>query len=846
MALTRATKLVATRELRKGKRIFALSVITTALAAAMLYAVLGLGVALRSTLATDATVILGGDFEVRIRSRGFTDEELDWLVTNSDRVSEVTTVRSAAYTDDLSALVVIRAVDDRYPLFGEVGMEGDVPYSHDMLLQPSGSMVPVVTSSDLGDSLGIKVGDTFQIGSATALVVGLADRIPDPSATMLLHAPVVYMDHSGLGKTGLDQFGALKSERVRVDVGSRDKAQWREEAKEVFPESAGRVRGTDRVVPGLQDMIDRMETMMLLVSLGTMLISGICVSCTVSTYLRARMNSIAVLKSLGMPAGEIRNAYLIVSMMFVLLGSAIGMPLGLVGERTIVQVLSERLPFEVVTGISPINLLIVPAIAVFTAWIFAARPLRSFCAISPTSLFSLSSGHAPNEEEKLTKEALAEIAVPTVALMAILVLVAGDRLFLLYFALGGAAAALMFKLLASGMIKLAAKARPRSVSTKIALRTVARSGGQVGSAAASLGVGLSTLLTFSLTEANFENQLEKTLATKTPEYYLVGMQPGDAGKIRAAATEWLPSPEDLVELPMMRGSVTHLNNVPVEDIEAPEDVDWIVEGERRFTWAKDQNTQWTGSSRVSEGEPWDGSDDRLLVSFDAHAAEQFGLEIGDPIGFSVDGVEHELTLANLRKIDWTTFDVNFAMVLSDGPWSQLPHGYLGSVRDLVGDHHTFQRTVVNTAPSITPIRTKTIIESVTGLLERIGILLNMVTLTATVSGVLVLAAAIAEGRYRREHDSLVLRMLGTSHDTLSKVFRIEFAVIASLASVPALGVAMAASYLITDLILELPWGFDWVNATLVLLATVLTVMAMGSASTLRLVRTPPLTLLRNE
>ena len=843
--MTRATKIVAARELRTGKRTFVLSVLTTALAAAMLYAVLGLGNALRYTLATDATVILGGNFEVRISSREFDDKELDWIVTNSDRTSKVTTVRSAAYTDELTALMVIRAVDENYPLFGNVGLVGDTDYSHDLLTQPTGSMVPVVVSSDLGDALGVGVGDTFLVGAATVVVTGLADSIPDPSATMLLNAPIVYMDHSSLPHTGLDQYGALKSSRIKVDVGARDKVAWRQAAKDSFPESTWRIRGTDRVVPGLQDMIDRMETMMLLVSLGTMLISGICVGNTVSTYLRARMNSIAVLKSLGMPAREIRAAYLIVSLQFVLLGSILGIPLGFVGERAIIEVLSGRLPFEVVSQFSLLNLAIVPSIAILTAWIFAVRPLRTFCAVNPTSLFSLSAGHAPMEQ-RAGKEAIAEIAIPSLALLGLLVLVAGDRLFLLYFALGGAAAAGLFKLLANGMIRIAAKARPRNASAKIALRAVARSGGQVGAAAASLGVGLSTLLTFSLTEANFDNRLTETLANKTPEYYLVGMQPGDAEKIRAATTAWLPTPDALVELPMMRGSVTHLNNVPVDEIEAPDDVDWIIESERRFTWAKDQTSQWTGSSRVSDGDPWDSGNEELLVSFDAHAAEQFDIGIGDPVGFNVDGVEYDLTIANLRSIDWSTFDVNFAMVLSDGPWSGAPHGFLGSVRDLTGDHHAFQREVIRNAPSITPIRTKTIVESVTGLLERIGILLNMVTLTATVSGILVLAAAIAEGRHRREHDSIVLRMLGTPHSVLSRIFQIEFAVIASLASLPALGVAMTASYLITDLLLELPWALDWSNAGSVLLATILTVMAMGTASTMRLVRTPPLAILRNE
>lgn len=845
MAGLRTALLVSRRELRQGKRTFLLAVLTTILASSMLAAVLGLGDAIRSTLLRDARTLLGGDFEIRHALRDFTPEERDYLRSNSRRASELTQIRSAAYTDELSALVSLRAIDAGYPLFGKLELADGSAYAHTMLAYAGSGPVPALISTDLAGALSIGVGDVFSLGAAELAVIALVSNVPDPSQTMLLNAPLIYIAKASLPATGLDQLGTIKSERIRLDVDPQAKATWRAELEAAFPDNEWRIRGTDRVVPNVQEVTNRMETLMLLVSLSTLLIAGICIGNTVSTYMRSRARSIAVLKSLGMPTVQIQASYMIVTLVFVLAGCLVGVVIGFYCQNAVIELLSARLPFEIDRSFTTRSLLVVPVISLLTAWIFAIRPLHKFCSISPVSLFSLSSG-IDDATIRAPANSWRALAAPVIMLAATLLLVAGDQLFLLYFTAVGVAVALLFRSMALGLIWLAKRANPSSVPLRISLRSISRSRDQIIAAATSLGIGLTALLTFSLTEANFNNLLDRNLANKAPAYYLVGLQPGDEAKIRAATASWLPSPEAFVTLPTTRGKVTHFNDVDVETLELPEDHDWIVHGNRYLTWAADQTTTWTGASRVAEGPLWQQDNDRLLMSFDAEAAEAFGLGIGDSMRLLIGGERYDVTIANLRKIDWSTLDVNFAIVLSGGPWERAPHTYLGSVREIVGDHHKFQRALIAAAPSVTPIRTETIISSVNALLEKIGILLAAITLTATVSGVLVLAAAIAEGQQRREHESIVLRILGTSHPMLAAIFRIEFIAIASLALVPAIVVSNLAGYAITRYLLNLEWNVDAPVAAMVIVGTFLTVMIIGALNTNRLVRTPALELLRNE
>lgn len=839
----RQVLLLARREIRQGKLTFALSLLTNMLAAAMLAAVLGLGDSMRTTLSNDARNILGGDFELRLSTRGFNEEELSWLVDNTEQLSQITLIRAAAFTQELSALVQLRAVDENYPLLGSIVLADDQPFDHSLLTTPVTNGIPGLVSQDLAGSLGLAVGDRLEIGASEIEVVGLVKTIPDPSPTMLLNAPVTYIAKSSLSATGLDQPGSLRSERIRVMIGGRDPDVWRANLEAAYPDPGWRVRGTDRVVPNLQELIARMETLLLLVSLGTMLIAGICVSNTVSTYLRSRIISIAILRSLGMSSLRIRLAYFLVAILFVLIGASLGLLFGFIGQHYILKFLSGQLPFVVEPVISWRTTLMIPTVAVLVAWLFAVRPLHVFSRTSPTTLFSLSPGQAVINEN-LPPGTWRAAAIPAALLLGLLALVASDQIFLLYFCVGGVLATYCFRLLANAFVHLLARAQPRFVTLKIALRAVIRSGDQVVAASVSLGIGLTALLTFSLTEANFNRQLSETLTVKTPAYYLIGLQEGDPERLRTETAQWFGSKDSFRTLPIMRVRISHIKGVPIEDVERSDDSDWIIRG--YTTWVKDQNNEWFGTARVSDGDPWTPSNDAQLISIDANAANDLGLEIGDEMNIVIQDISYRMTIANFRRIDWSTFDVNFGLVLSDGPWSLLSHGYLGSSRDLIGDDFAYQRKVVEVAPSVTPIRTKTIVASVTAMLAKIGILLQLVTITASVSGVLVLAAALAEGRHRRAYESVVMRILGMPHKMLTAMFRTEFIVIAALSVLPSLLIGILTSYSVTVFLLNLTWRLEWLTALLVLVGTLLTVLFIGTLSTRQLVRTPPLTMLRNN
>ena len=116
--------------------------------------------------------------------------------------------------------------------------------------------------------------------------------------------------------------------------------------------------------------------------------------------------------------------------------------------------------------------------------------------------------------------------------------------------------------------------------------------------------------------------------------------------------------------------------MPVAEIKAPEDVSWVLEGDRGITYA----SRPPEGSNIVAGEWWpEDYRGKPLVSFDRKIAEGLGLKIGDEITVNVLGRNISATIANLREVEWRSMGINFVMVFSPNAFAGAPHTHLATV-----------------------------------------------------------------------------------------------------------------------------------------------------------------------
>ena len=127
---------------------------------------------------------------------------------------------------------------------------------------------------------------------------------------------------------------------------------------------------------------------------------------------------------------------------------------------------------------------------------------------------------------------------------------------------------------------------------------------------------------------------------------------------------------------MLRGRLVRLNDVPVEEVKAPPEAQWVLNGDRGLSYADEVPR----GSRVIAGEWWPKDyDGEPLVSFEADLASKLGLKIGDKVTVNVLGRNVTATIANLREVKWESLAINFVMLFSPNTLAGAPHNLLVTI-----------------------------------------------------------------------------------------------------------------------------------------------------------------------
>jgi len=119
---------------------------------------------------------------------------------------------------------------------------------------------------------------------------------------------------------------------------------------------------------------------------------------------------------------------------------------------------------------------------------------------------------------------------------------------------------------------------------------------------------------------------------------------------------------------------------------------------------------------------------------------------------------------------------------------------------------------------------KDAIAQVDGLLQELSDGVRAASLLTILSGLLVLAGAIAAGSRGRLYDATVLKVLGATRARIATVYIVEYGVTGLLTGLLALGAGALAADLICEQVFEVPLVFDWGAALLTVLG--------GAAATL--------------
>ena len=180
---------LARRELRAGAGGFRILIASLALGVATICGVGTVSESVRGGLAAEGRKLLGGDVELRLIARAPADDEIAFVRANAAATSQMIEMRAMAGTatgHDFT-LVELKAVDDPYPLVGQLTAEP--PQSIAQALQQRDGVWGALAEPALLRKLGLSVGEQIRIGAGEFRIAGSIQAEPDQVASVFNYGP---------------------------------------------------------------------------------------------------------------------------------------------------------------------------------------------------------------------------------------------------------------------------------------------------------------------------------------------------------------------------------------------------------------------------------------------------------------------------------------------------------------------------------------------------------------------------------------------------------------------------------------------------------------------------------
>ncbi|WP_240048423.1 ABC transporter permease [Crenalkalicoccus roseus] len=823
---------LARREMRGGLRALRLVLACLALGVAAIAAVGTLRAGIEAGLRAEGARLLGGDVEIRTGARPPPEALRAWIAARGGAASQAVTLRAMLVAPSAERMLVeLKAVDGAYPLYGA------------LRLDPPGSLPRGAVALDplVAERLGLAPGAVVRIGEARLVVAGTVAEEPDKVATPALFGPRALIGLADLPATGLVLPGSLVQHdlRVRLPPGA-DPHGFAAALRAAFPGEGWRVRTPEAAAPGVDRFLDRTASFLTLAGLTALLVGGIGVATGVRAWLEARARSIATLRCLGAASRTIFATYLAQVLALAGLGILIGLGAGFLLAWAAAQLLEGALPVPPRLAPYPLPLTLAGLYGLLTALAFTLWPLGRAARIPGAALFRDAVQPAA---ARPAWPVLAANAAVAAALVALVVGTAEEPRFAAWFCAGAAAALLAFRLGAAALMALArALSGRRRPALRLGLANLHRPGAPTPALVVALGAGLATLAAIAQIEGNLRRHLAEEMAAEAPNFFFIDIQSEQAARFDALAAA-LPGVEEVRRVPSLRARVVAIAGVPVERAQVAPETRWALTGDRGLTYA----ARPPAGTRIVAGQWWP-EDYRgpPLLSFDAAIAEGWGVGLGDVITVNVLGRDIDLTIANLRRVEWRGLGINFVMVASPGLLEAAPHTHIATVRGDPAQDAAVLRAVTDAFPNVSGVRVRDALEGVAALLGRIGTALSATGGVTLLAGALVLAGAVAAGQRQRVRDAVILKTVGATSGQIRAAWLVEFALIGLVAGTLAALAGSAAAWAVVRFVMRA----EWVPLPGTLLATILgcaaLTLASGLAGTALALRARAGPLLRNE
>ena len=782
------------RDLRAGElRLLAVAV---TLAVAALTSVAFFADRLQGGLQRDALQILGGDAVVASDNptpASFVQRARALGLQGVTSVGFPTMGRASDAQGGASRLVAFKSVQPGYPLRGSLTV-ADAPGAPEQTTRDIPAPGEVWVDAPLLDALGLKMGDPLLLGDASLRIARIIVIEPDRGAGFMAFAPRVMVNEVDVAATGLVQPASRLTYRFAVagePRAVREFSAWAATEVEQPGVHGVRLESIESGRPEMQQTLDRAQKFLSLVALLAALLSAVAVALAARGFAAGHLDASAMLRVLGQSQRAIAGSYAVEFLLVGLAASALGVLLGYAVHHVFVLLLAGLVESSL-PGASPWPAALGLGVGLTLLVAFGLPPVLQLAQVPPLRVIRRDIGG-------LRPASVAVLGLGVAGFAALLLVVSSDpKLGLI--AVGGFAVAVgVFALLSWLAVLLLRKSVNESTAPRwlvLATRQISARPAYAVVQVSSLAVGLLALVLLVLLRTDLIASWRQATPPDAPNRFVINIQPDQADAFRQTIEragvrryDWYP---------MIRGRLVAINGQPITPESYTEDRSQrLVEREFNLSNAAAQPPH----NQVVAGRWTPGEEGGASV--EDGLAKTLGLKLGDTMRFDMAGVQHEVRITSLRKVDWGSMRANFFVMFPVDHLEGAAVTYLAAYR--APEAAGFDNALVRQFPNITNVDMGATLMQVQRVLDQVVRAVEFLFGFTLAAGLVVLFAAVTATREERAREYAIMRALGARGSLLGDVQRAELAGVGLLAGVLASCVAVAVGWALARFVFDFTW-----------------------------------------
>jgi putative ABC transport system permease protein len=794
--------------------------------------------------------ILNGDLQISSRQplpQDLSKKVKEFLVKNNSNfeITETVSLFSMVNSIEQTALFNVRGVDANFNLYSDFSIQNGKVNSvsiSESLLEQKG----IWLDKESMRLLQVKVGNKVKIGNTSFTINQTINRLPQMGSAFSAFVPTVYIHRQYIKDTGLLLLGSRASSSINIKLPNIQSIDNLKQGLisliyQHYPNAGDlRVRSLKDASERLDVLLEYITGFLNIVSLIALFLSGIGTAFLFRNYALKRLKSSAIAACLGLSN---KQSNVIILIQLLLLASFAGI-LAILFGGLLSYIFSiyfsdyigdfEFVLFNFTTAFAGL------LIAIFSALLFSLPTLLQVRNIKPIVLLKSEGVPVVSQNKKQWFFYLPGLIFFWLVATYLTNWIQGS-FFILVFC--------FVLLLLIGCVSLICDfslwlSKRHKGLYKMALRQIARHRNATISGATSIALGVFLIAIIPQISMGISDEIKQPKGSLLPNYFLIDIQ-----------EEQLEGLEKLIIKsglrldyisPLVRGRLTHVNNVPVgRRYDNPDQKKLGLL--RAFNLSYRQKL--LPSEKIVTGNSFDkySLEGTAQVSIEEKFAKRNNLKIGDLLVFDIQGVPIEGIIQNLRSVKWNSFQPNFFVLFQTQALILAPKTYIANIPDIEGENKfQFRKALIEAYPNISAIDIQKLIDSTLNISAKaLELILFLATITF-LSGMMVVFSISIMRAYEKKTELSLLKTLGMSSLSLQKLMLIEFSLPAIIAVFIGVILSIAVSFAFSYLTFERIFDVHFNALIIVLLLATLLIMLMAWLVGSYVSKIKPLQNLRDE